>query len=313
MKIKEVKKVYSHKNCMDGTASALICARAFAFAGLSPDIEFIQYRSDEHKNLVAAPNQMFVDITPPLDRWEEWKEVSPIVLDHHVTAESAVKGLKGKFGDENYSGSTLAFEYVMVPLMSQAPSEELDAWNEFARLCTIRDTWKTDHVDWDKSQELSQALYYYNPYELIEDARKGKFDFEFLMKFGKLAYGKIDYKAGRVAEGGPFLERRLDNGDTIHIAFINLTEKLISEVAEKIRQKDSADITIGYAYSSNNQLICSLRSNKFDCSKIAEKFEGGGHKGAAGFSIGNGNPEDVLNIQPMKLVEMVVSSINSLS
>lgn len=44
------------------------------------------------------------------------------------------------------------------------------------------------------------------------------------------------------------------------------------------------DLYIGFAYDGENWNY-SLRSEKIDCSKIAMKYGGGGHKGAAGFSL----------------------------
>ena len=115
--LRKVTKIFSHASCYDGTAAAMICARTYAAIGLDPDIKFIQYDDEEHEKMEAGPGQMFVDITPPRSRWEEWKGHAPIVLDHHESSKVATDGLKGVFGrnDELMCGAALAYEHVMKP------------------------------------------------------------------------------------------------------------------------------------------------------------------------------------------------------
>lgn len=46
---------------------------------------------------------------------------------------------------------------------------------------------------------------------------------------------------------------------------------------------DEYDLLIGFSFDGYRWSY-SLRSEKVDCSQIAKKFGGGGHRGAAGFS-----------------------------
>ena len=46
---------------------------------------------------------------------------------------------------------------------------------------------------------------------------------------------------------------------------------------------DDYDILVGFSFDGESWNY-SLRSTKIDCSKVAMKYGGGGHKGAAGFN-----------------------------
>lgn len=70
-----VSEIVTHKSCPDGIGSAAICVAAYKSAGLeSPPVNFVQYGTKAHDNLKPSPRQLFVDITPPKGRWEEWKD-----------------------------------------------------------------------------------------------------------------------------------------------------------------------------------------------------------------------------------------------
>jgi len=58
---------------------------------------------------------------------------------------------------------------------------------------------------------------------------------------------------------------------------------MISSDHFKSVDEDKYDMFIGFSYDGNLWNY-SLRSSKVDCSKIATKYGGGGHKGAAGFN-----------------------------
>ncbi len=57
-----------------------------------------------------------------------------------------------------------------------------------------------------------------------------------------------------------------------------------SVLGEYVYSKPEYNLAIIW-HVKNNKLIVSLRSNKIDCSSIATQYGGGGHPGAAGFSI----------------------------
>jgi oligoribonuclease NrnB/cAMP/cGMP phosphodiesterase (DHH superfamily) len=283
-KLEEVEIIFSHKNCYDGTASAIICSAAYAKINKDPYIKFIQYGSEEHDNLKPEYDSLFVDITPSLKNWEKWKDFNPIVLDHHETAKNAVEGRSGTCGDENSSGALLAYENVFIPLAG-----EDEKWRDFAYLCMVRDTWKTKHERWKEAQEISHALYYHSPWSMITQARIGSFNIEELRRFGKLIYKKVLHKAETIAKYSFKESVVMESGEELIILYSNVSEKIIDETAEYMKENELGDVFIGYFLNSEGNMVVSIRSSKISCNSIAEKFGGGGHKGAAGFRISNGN------------------------
>lgn len=86
------------------------------------------------------------------------------------------------------------------------------------------------------------------------------------------------------------IERALNNGFYGKIKgrfafFVNAVDD-ISEIGEAIYLSSTEPIVaVMYRFSGNDTVVVSLRSNKIDVEEIAKSFGGGGHMGAAGFSI----------------------------
>lgn len=97
---------------------------------------------------------------------------------------------------------------------------------------------------------------------------------------------------------------------TSYIAFsdvveLRLTEQASSGVANFLEQVKGTKIIAVFEEREPNKFKVSLRSNNsdLDVSKIAEEFDGGGHKKAAGFRT-EGNLEDVMGEAKKKLLTL---------
>lgn len=64
---------------------------------------------------------------------------------------------------------------------------------------------------------------------------------------------------------------------------INATSD-ISEVGEYVYQHPKYELAVMW-FVAAGKIIVSLRSDSVDCAEIAQKYGGGGHKGAAGFTV----------------------------
>lgn len=291
-KLKKVRTIYCHQNCPDGIGAALICAASYYTNHFSPEIKFIQYGTKEHEHLVPDHGQMFIDITPPKNRWNEWVEYEPIVLDHHETCKEVTLKLNGIYGDENESGSTLAFKYVMSQFVnsnSVIGYKSINNWGIFAHLSMIRDTWKSNDQRWEMSLANSRGVMFYDINELINKAKSGKLNFKKIMKNGGRLVKKINDKSKLLAKSA-YTFGISKNDCTLKCAIYNCTENIISETSN-ILIDDGCDLAISYFISFDGEdmiTTVSLRSNdKIDSSKIAEKLGGGGHSKAAGFKMVN--------------------------
>lgn len=300
--IKEVRQVYYHASCPDGTAAAVMISAAFR--GMhQPEFFSLQYGTEFMDKLQPQDGQLFVDITPPKSRWEEWKEYDPIVLDHHETVEHIVRGLGGVYGtNDRYSGAMLAFEHILEPIAQSGiggfESHEMRSWRHFAECAMVRDTWKKDHELWRKACAQGLALQFHGSKPLIEKVRSGPFDFRGVYDLGEMLQQNSDRRTELTAEGA-FHSAVSDGEKTYKVALFNSTEKVISDAANWLVDRGT-DIAVGYFYlyeDGQQKMSVSIRTNgTVSASSIAKTFGGGGHHKAAGFRIPNAGsaPPNVL-------------------
>lgn len=284
-KLLKVTDVFFHASCPDGTAAAMIIAAAYA--NLERNVEFhpIQYGTDKHATLVPGPGQLFVDITPPLSRWEEWREYEPIVLDHHETAKHVTEGLGGVYAtNDSHSGAMLAYEQVAIPLIG-----ENDEWRRFAELAMIRDTWKKDHPSWVEAYAQAQALQLYGA-DLIEQIYDRTFRHTQFAQVGKLLLDRVDRSVKKIARSAARMTVQI-GGRQLTLATFNCTEKIISDAADLLIE-EGADVAAGYFFlfeEGAQRAVVSVRTNgSVSARKVAEFLGGGGHDRAAGFRVADG-------------------------
>jgi hypothetical protein len=242
-RFKQVTEVYVHASCPDGTASALICAKAAKILGIDPKIHFIQYQTPEHMHLEAKPNQLFIDITPPLTRWQDWTNFNPIVLDHHKTAEVATRMLNGVFGNETQSGASLAYEHLLYPArynMSEREQGKLHQCEHFAKLCAIRDTWNIKDPEWYYAAAMGHGLLSIGHNDLLESV--DTLDFDKIHQLGKLVVDKIRRKTKVIAKTA-HTQIEIIDGQECKIIFFNLTDSIFSDMSEFLRTDHGFDIT----------------------------------------------------------------------
>lgn len=306
-KILSIRKVYYHASCPDGTASAIICAKAFKLIGHEADFQSLQHDSDEMKALLPEEGQLFIDITPPKDRWECWRSVNPIVLDHHETVQHVTEGLGGVYAtNEKHSGAMLAYEQVYLPCFSQCLhrgidgySEEADEMEEFAKLCMIRDTWKNRNPLWKDAHALALALKFHGSRNLLKKVTEKTFSLKELLELGQMLLEQHERKVELTAEKSFFAEHEV-NGQSYKFALFNTTEAISSDVGNALLAQ-GVDVAVGYFYTLGDgaiQTVVSLRTNeRVSACRVCEINGGGGHARAAGFRLKEGfhlSPSDIL-------------------
>jgi hypothetical protein len=306
--LKMVKEVLFHESCPDGTAAAMICR-----AALGPDVEFysIQYGTDFMSRLEPRSGQLFVDITPPIPRWEEWKAYSPIILDHHETAKQVTEGLGGIYGlNETHSGAMLAYDHVLSAIAGSGNGEiqDLARWRDLAELAMIRDTWKQDHPRWREACAQAMALQFHGSKKLIEIVGSGDFQFNELSGLGLSLLEQAERKTKLVARGAYLKPIQTKIGE-LKTAYFNCTEKIISDVAHTLLN-EGADVAIGYFHLFEDgamKISVSIRTNeKIAANVIAKYYGGGGHERAAGFHLSVDEAPG-----PDQLSEKIIEAVNS--
>ena len=278
-KLKNVKKLVTHKNCADGTSSALI------IKDVLPDIEvlFAGYKDDEYLNLNAEDGLLFCDISPPTGREEEFLESKSIVLDHHIKTKEVVERFQkeglGVYGDidEGVAGATLAYRHVWKLFESEAKNTRQDVCR-LARLAAIRDTWQVDDMGWLDAVVQSETLFFFGPDYLLDKDR------DFILTPEEIKIGKLIVDKNEKRVSSAIKNTLIFEWNNLKVGVLSGMGS-ISDAAEELR-KDGVNLTIGFYYKLNNgnpEMICSLRSDgSFDCNAFAQKHGGGGHRRAAG-------------------------------
>ncbi len=266
--------VLYHGDCRDGFSGAWAAREKF---GKGADYYGLKYGPD---NSVALPeglkNKTVYLIDFCLKGGNQMKQLvennkNVVVLDHHQDAESFVKMADDYVFDNNRSGATIAWSYFHpkkpVPIFLKYV-QDLDTWQHrlphtFEASAYV-DLYDFDFLVWDK---------------VAKDFEGGKTRSKIFKKGASLLEyenKKIRDLVGKNAESVEFL-----NYKVLAVNSPNWASKIGNLLCRK-------QPPFGIVWNKRGNLISvSLRSEKgkFDVSKIAQKFGGGGHKAAAGFSL----------------------------
>lgn len=256
-----------HASCSDGFSGAWAAWKKFGsqadYIAVSHQMPPPQLRNKEI---------YLIDFTYPLKMTkmliQENKQI--ISIDHHLTAEEAVKATKEYSYSLENSGSVLAWKYFHpaepIPMLLKYV-EDMDLWRfrlpHSREIFAYLDIFDFTFEIWDKI---------YADLERPENRKKYIENGSVLLKFEEKSVGELVNNAELVEFAG---YRTLAVNSPIY-------ESQIGAVLVKKMPP------IGIIWSrKKNKIGVSLRSDgKTDVSAIARKFGGGGHKAAAGFVIG---------------------------
>lgn len=291
-KLQAIKHIISHKNCSDGKAAAMILHDCLPDA----TVEFIQYDTKEHKELVPCEGMIFADLSPDPKRVAQFVEVGAIVLDHHSKQKSIVDafGPLGVYANTEKApgrgGATLAYQEVWLPIMQDKDKRGLlangivgrqKAVDELATLAGIRDTWVRNHPRFVESSKQNEALSFW-PWEHLKDLTPHQWADKLII--GDLQYDKKQKHARQCADNS---HRFVTAKGTKVVVFEGV--RPTSDAAEYLHTE--VDLVIGFAMypdeGRGGQLVLrfSCRSHTgWDCGAFALSFPGGGgHDASAGF------------------------------
>jgi uncharacterized protein len=260
----EIDTILYHANCTDGFGAAwaawkLLGGRAVyipaSYGGEIPD--------------VTGKNVAIVDFSYPREVLEEMREKanSLVLLDHHVTAEEALKGLPYAIFDMSKSGAMLSWEFFHKDkepprMIKYIQDRDLWSWElpyskEFSAAFSMV---PFEFAEFDKYEDDS----------MVDDAiKRGGYILAYTRQIVEKEMGHAD-------------RRKLLGYDVL---VVNCSH-LISEVGAELAK--NCDIAVIWYYSHKDASYkISLRSfhDHVDCSQVAKHFGGGGHKKASGFLI----------------------------
>lgn len=274
-----------HANCNDGFAAALAVWKKYGdtwnyfpmqYGDVKDFTDLNRYAPELYKSI------MLVDFSLPRPTMENLASITNLlVIDHHKTAKEACEGLDFCKFDLEKSGCELTWEY----LFPEDPMPYL------FKLIGYRDIGKSfdeqnKHNDlYSPSKKLHCGLQIYQrDFETWNRILENKDMLNAVMSDGFVIYTTQENQKRN------FIETWIDNPKLVNIdnhivPIMNHTDaNTASEFIGAL--SEGYDFAVGY-FDAYNKRVFSLRTRKkdIDCGAIAKKFGGGGHPGAAGFSV----------------------------
>ncbi len=288
---KEFDVVLYHAGCPDGIGAAWPFWRKNKerFQNDKFIIKGVNHNEPYPRNLVENKRVAIVDFSYKRDVIKEICSISKMVwiLDHHKTALRELENLQKQIHNFAYifdmkrSGAQIVWDACY--------SHKSRPW--FIEIIADRDLWK-----WEipKSKEIGKALY-----------KGGWYSWEKMEELYSLNENKIRSKLTRDGELIMEQETRDINyavSSSILCVFQGYKVRLTtcnpilrSEVGNILSLKEDCDFSATWRYSfEDDQWWISLRGaslSNLDLSKITEKFGGGGHAKACGFTIHGKNSQ----------------------
>ena len=284
--------VLYHANCTDGLAAAYC-----AWKALPKEATFIPVNYSEpfpKLNLTSEDTVYIVDFCYSFEVLQNSlpKGCCVVVLDHHKTAKQDFDKIiscedwtgTGIF-DLSKSGAMLAWNWFMDGKPAPAIIEHIQD----------RDLWKFDlpaTADVIAGLRVFKDSHRFEVFDKLVYDDAGDFNTEMVKKLSSVG-AILNEKTAKDCEG--FARKGSEKIRTIlfhgHKTALYNTTTLISEIgAAVLRSGQCYDVSMSFFVTSDLKMVFSLRSHdkgaNVDVSSICKMYGGGGHRNAAGFTMG---------------------------
>ncbi|MDP3696720.1 MAG: DHHA1 domain-containing protein [Candidatus Taylorbacteria bacterium] len=258
-----------HADCPDGFGGAWAAHKKFG-----DKAEYIGVHHDQSPPAGLENKEIYmIDFTYPAEIMKKIisRNERVTAIDHHVTREASVKMTRDYSYAVEHSGSVLAWKYFHknkpAPLLLKY-IEDGDLWRyvlpDSRPIATCIDSFDYNFSDWDK---------------IAKDIEDNEVRKKFIEKGNFMLNYQNELIKRIVEESSKIIEF-----EGHEIFAVNTPHEFASRIGEALYAK-KPPLAIMW-YEGNDGVHVSLRSNgSVDVAKIAEKFGGGGHKSAAGFSL----------------------------
>lgn len=280
-----------HSADLDGICSAAIVNK------MVENVEFIgwNYGKPIPWDQLKGNNVIMVDISfQPFSKMLKLKKyaASLVWVDHHISAiEDAEKNNFDVDGilDDSYAACELTWEHFTKEQKS-----------EVVKMLSLYDSWNWVKKPVEYQERVLNFQYGMRALGLTHNSPQwgvllgqySKFDIEPIIKNGKVIrdYEKTQNEIAIKSLG-------FDANFEGYKAICVNRGGIGSQFFESVWDSEKYDIMIAFVYKRGKYTV-SFYSDKpnVDCSKIAKKFKGGGHKGAAGMQIEIGKLFDLFKV-----------------
>lgn len=267
--LKDIVVIY-HKNCHDGFGAAWAAWKKFGNMATYIAASY----GDPIPEGIEGKEAYVVDFSYDSPRLIdlESKAKRLVVIDHHKGGEAHVRATKEHVFDLEHSGAYLTWQYfhpgTKVPTFLEYISEGdmyVLTLPDAEVICAYLFTRPRTFEDFDTL------------YEEMEDESKRKT----ILEKGKLIMGYRDIVIEPALHSIHFINLA---GTVVPAVNVTLPMDEKSHLLHKVYEL-YPPVAMSYRYD-DGEWKCSLRSNgDFDCTVLAGKFGGSGHKGSSGFAI----------------------------
>lgn len=268
--LKDIVVIY-HGHCYDGFGAAYAAWKKFGNnASYLPYIYRDEYpKGIENKEVYVVDFCFSKEVTEELVK----KNVSFVILDHHIASRDLVEGVKGSVYSEVDSGAKIAWKYF-------SPDTKVPQLIEYL---SDSDTW-------------AHALPHYKEIEGYIHIHELEFSI-----FEKLQE-ELEERPESVLEKGKVLNKQFNNLVAEHVDkamlvefegyevyAVNASSFLRSELGHQLALK-KGPFAIVYRFEKDVLRISLRGDGTIDCTKLVEKYGGGGHYNASAIIMKDKNP-----------------------
>jgi len=274
-----------HYPCQDGLASAWVANHFHKLKNKTIELYPIQHGTSIDLKRLSNKKVIMCDYAPPLEVLDQIEKIVKqiFILDHHKTAQDALKHKSYAIFDMSKSGAGLTWEYFfpnlpMPNFIQMIQDRDLWTWKlPDSRSLTSGLLMLCESVRTNDSSNFNDLFEVFN--ELFSNPDK----FKFCLELGTIVDKANLSKANILAKSHA---NCIDSYQCYKICIVNCPTELSSDVGNILSSMDSIDFAVLWKYNHPTQeYSVSLRaSNKVDVSTIAKSFGGGGHPNASGFS-----------------------------
>jgi len=261
--------VIYHASCPDGFAAA------WAVWKRSGPVELLPARHGDAPPLEQARGRSVyvVDFSYPREQTQALAGAASeiLVLDHHKTAEDALRGLPYCVFDMQRSGAGLTWDQ-----LHESPRPWLIDYVE------DRDLWRFDLED---SREISLWIGCC-PHDLAGFDAMASLPIATVVEQARGCARHLDALVAHATQQARTVDLAGEPCVCVNTGYIG-----ISEVLHALLEQHGVRLALGWYVTASGALACSLRStDALDCSAIATSFGGGGHPRASGFQLAPSHP-----------------------
>lgn len=267
--VKDIVILY-HKHCVDGFTGAWVAHKKFGDTASYVPVS----RGEIIPQGLEGKEVYVVDFSFSKDEvlYAESIAKSFVVIDHHISSKEDVESAKKHLFNVEFSGAYLAYMYFF-------PEKEVPL---FVRYVSEGDTFLRRLPHDELYMPYVHALpFEFAEYDRLETMFESEEGIKHLTELSRVVNLCEDKVFAPLLNSIHFVELE---GVVMPAINATLPIHLRSIVLHKIYQK-FPPVALCYRYDEG-EWKCSLRSNgNFDCTSIATKYGGGGHRGSAGFAI----------------------------